>query len=351
MTNIVTFPGLGLSFELNRVAFNLFGHDVYWYGIIIAAGFTLAVIYCYYNAWRFGIDNEMIFDLLIVATPLSIVGARAYYVIFYPELFRNADGSFSWGDAIAIWDGGMAIYGAIIMAIACVVVFCRIRKINTLAFLDLGSYGVIIGQAVGRWGNFVNVEAYGGVTELPWRMCAERIANRLWNKDMLESEEIYDAILSGELGVHPTFFYESLWNVIGFGLLVVMARKWRKTDGQIFLSYMAWYGIGRAFIEGLRTDSLYFFGTGLRSSQILGILFAAVAIVWLAIRLKKGVPAAAALPKKGEAVAAAEAVAGNETESGAEEISEENTAGEEELPAEETQEKTEEETEDGSDQT
>ena len=299
MINIVNFPGLGLSFELNRVAFTLFGHNVYWYGVIIAFGFMLAVIYCYYNAYRFGLDREMIFDLLIVATPLSIVGARAYYVIFYPELFRNTDGSFNWGEAIAIWDGGIAIYGAIIAAVLCVIGFCKVRKVNTWAFLDMGCYGVIIGQAVGRWGNFVNVEAFGGVTDLPWRMSASLIANRLWNKGLLESEETYAAILSGELGVHPTFFYESLWNVIGFVLLVVMARKWRKTDGQIFLSYVLWYGIGRAVIEGLRTDSLYFFGTGLRSSQIVGILSAVVALVWLVWRLKNGGPAAAPISKNG----------------------------------------------------
>ena len=360
MTNIVTFPGLGLSFELNRVAFSLFGHDVYWYGIIIALGFGLAVIYCYYNAYRFGLDNEMIFDLLIFATPLSIVGARAYYVIFYQELFRNADGSFNWGDAIAIWDGGMAIYGSIIAAILCVVVFCKVKKVNTLAFLDLGCYGVIIGQAVGRWGNFVNVEAFGGVTELPWRMSAERIANKLWNNGLLESEAAYDAILSGELGVHPTFLYESLWNVIGFFLLVVMARKWRKTDGQIFLSYIIWYGIGRAFIEGLRTDSLYFFETGLRTSQLLGALSAAAALIWLVWRLKKGGPAAAAIPAKKGAADEVDAVEeelqeiseDTEEETTEEEIEVDLEAEPEEGDVEDAiEEEIEEEAEDGSDQT
>ena len=320
MTNVVTFPGLGLSFELNRVAFTVFGHNVYWYGVIIALGFSLAVIYCYYTAYHFGIDNEMIFDLLIVATPLSLVGARAYYVIFYLDLFRNADGSFSWGDAIAIWDGGMAIYGSIIAAILCVIGFCKVRKVNTWAFLDLGCYGVIIGQAVGRWGNFVNVEAFGGVTDLPWRMSAERIANKLWNNGLLESEEAYEATLSGELGVHPTFLYESLWNVIGFFLLILIAKKWRKVDGQIFLSYLAWYGIGRAVIEGLRTDSLYFFGTGLRTSQLLGILSAAAALVCLVWRLKNSGPAAAPISKNGKT-----AVTAAEPESTSEESAEEDS--------------------------
>jgi len=255
MTNIVNFPGLGLSFELNRVAFSVFGHSVYWYGIIIAAGFLLAVLYCYRIAWRFGIDKEVIFDLLLFATPLSILGARIYYVVFYLDLFKKPDGSFDWRAAVAISDGGIAIYGAIIAAIICVVFFCRVRKINTLAFLDLGCYGVIIGQIVGRWGNFVNVEAYGGVTDAPWRMSAERIANGLLSKGYLESAEMYQAILNGELGVHPTFFYESFWNLIGLGLLILIAKKWRKVDGQIFLTYIIWYGVGRSIIEGMRTDS------------------------------------------------------------------------------------------------
>lgn len=295
MINIVNFPGLGLSFELNRIAFTLFGHDIYWYGVIIATGFLLAVIYCSSTAHRFGIDSDSIIDMLIFAVPLSIIGARIYYVIFYLDLYRDADGSFNWGEAIAIWDGGLAIYGAIIVAVSTVVVFCKVRKINAWAFLDMGCFGLLIGQLVGRWGNFVNVEAYGGVTDAPWRMSAERIANTLWNKGVLESKEVYQAILDGEFGVHPTFFYESLWNLIGFALLFVIARKWRKVDGQIFLSYVIWYGIGRTIIEGLRTDSLYFFNTGLRSSQIVGVLSAAVALILLLWRLKKAPVATAAI--------------------------------------------------------
>lgn len=304
MTSVVSFPGLGLNFELNRVAFTLFGsHNVYWYGIIIAVGFLLAVVYCYRNAYRFGIVNESLIDLLFFAVPLSIIGARAYYVIFYLDLYIDPDGSFNWGRAVAIWDGGLAIYGGIIMAIVTVVVFCKVQKINTLAFLDIGCYGMIIGQCIGRWGNFINVEAYGGVTDLPWRMSAESIANTLWNQGALESSLAYQAILDGTLGVHPTFLYESLWNAAGFVLLYIIARKWRKVDGQIFLSYVIWYGVGRAFIEGLRTDSLYFFNTGIRSSQMLGIVSAVVAAVWLVWRLKKAGPAAAPLPVPGKTAA------------------------------------------------
>ena len=293
MINQVTFPGLGLEFELNRVAFPLFGHDVYWYGIIIACGFALAVVYCYCTAYRFGIDRECIFDMLIFAVPLSILGARAYYVIFYLDLFKNADGSLNWGRAIAIGDGGLAIYGAVIVAVAVVVVFCRVRKMNTLAFLDMGCYGLLIGQIVGRWGNFMNVEAYGSVTKLPWRMAGEAVAKGLWRDGYLDTQAAYSAVVNGELGVHPTFLYESLWNLVGFALLIVVAHKWRKVDGQMFLSYMLWYGVGRFFIEGLRTDSLYFFNTGIRTSQMLALVFAVGAAVWLVWRLKHAPPAAA----------------------------------------------------------
>ena len=295
MINTVDFPGLGLSLTLNRVAFTLFGLNVYWYGVIIAAGFALAVVYCYYTAHRFGIQRDSIFDMLIFAVPLCILGARAYYVIFYLDLYRNADGSFNWARAVAIWDGGLAIYGAVIVAILVVVVFCRVRKLNTLAFLDMGCYGVLIGQIVGRWGNFVNVEAYGGLTDLPWRMSGEAIASDLWKDGVITTAEAYQAVVSGELGVHPTFLYESLWNLVGLGLLILMAHKWRKVDGQMFLSYMLWYGVGRFFIEGMRTDSLYFFHTSIRTSQLLALVFAVGAAVWLIVRLKKAPPAAAPL--------------------------------------------------------
>ena len=264
MSKIVTFPGLGLEFELNPIAFSVFGWDVHWYGVIIACGFLLAVAYCYWRAPRFGVDQEKLIDMLFFAVPLCIIGARAYYVIFNPAVCFDADGSFSLYNMIAIWDGGLAIYGAIIMA-------------------------MLIGQLVGRWGNFVNVEAFGGVTDLPWRMCSPSIADYLLQHGLVD-EAAYQQVLDGTLGVHPTFFYESMWNLLGFILLVLIARKGRKFNGQLFLSYVVWYGVGRAVIEGLRTDSLYFFGTGLRSSQILGLASALVAIVVMAIRFRTAGP-------------------------------------------------------------
>ena len=289
MSKIVIFPGLGLDFELNPIAFSVFGWDVHWYGVIIACGFLLAVAYCYWRAPRFGVDQEKLIDMLFFAVPLCIIGARAYYVIFNPAVCFNADGSFSLYNTIAIWDGGLAIYGAIIMAILTVAVYCKVRRQNFWDYTDIGCFGVLIGQLVGRWGNFVNVEAFGGVTDLPWRMCSPSIADYLLQHGLVD-EAAYQQVLDGTLGVHPTFFYESMWNLLGFILLVLIARKGRKFNGQLFLSYVVWYGVGRAVIEGLRTDSLYFFGTGLRSSQILGLASALVAIVVMAIRFRTAGP-------------------------------------------------------------
>ena len=289
MTNILTFPGLGLEFALNPIAFRVFGWPIHWYGIIIACGFLLAVAYGYWRAPRFGVDQEKLIDMLFFAVPLAIIGARAYYVIFYLSLYTNADGSFNWGEAVAIWDGGLAIYGGVIAAVATVVVYCKVRKQNFWNYTDIGCFGLLIGQLVGRWGNFVNIEAYGGVTTLPWRMCSESIANELLWKGLVDSAQ-YQQILDGTLGVHPTFLYESLWNLLGFFILVLIARKGRRFNGQLFLSYIVWYGLGRAAIEGLRTDSLYFFNTGLRTSQMLGLVSAAAAIVLMVVRFRTAGP-------------------------------------------------------------
>ena len=291
MTNTVFFPGLGLEFELNRVAFTVFGHNIYWYGAIIAAGFLLAVIYGLHIAPRFGMDPDKITDAIFVVVPMAIIGARLYYVIFNPAVCLGADGSFSLLRMIAFWDGGLAIYGGVIATVVTAVIYCRVRKIDFWSGMDVTVYGLLIGQLIGRWGNFVNVEAYGGLTKLPWRMCSSSIANELWRDGFLESEQMYQSVLDGTLGVHPTFLYESLWNLLGLALLILLMKRGRKFNGQMFLSYVIWYGLGRAAIEGLRTDSLYFFGTPIRSSQMLGILSAAVGIGLYVVRRRTAGPA------------------------------------------------------------
>lgn len=276
--NTVTFPGLGLEFHIDPILVHIFGGwSIHWYGAIIAVGFLLAVAYCTNRAKQFGIRQDDVIDMLFFGVPLGILGARIYYVVFYLDLFRDAEGNIDWAKTVRIWDGGLAIYGGIIAAALTLLVFCKVRKIPFLAFADLGVFGLLIGQCVGRWGNFVNSEAYGSVTDLPWRMGVYEWANGAWQY----------------VEVHPTFLYESLWNLVGFCLLAVIAKKWRKFDGQIFLGYLAWYGFGRGLIEGLRTDSLYLFHTGIRVSQLLGFATAAAAAVILLVvfAVKKPDPA------------------------------------------------------------
>jgi len=261
MENLVSFPALGLSLTLNRVAFTLFGHQFYWYGVIIALGFLLAVLWCYRKSPQFGIAGDTLIDFLIFAVPISILSARIYYIIFYLDLYRDSSGKLDFSEMIRIWDGGIAIYGGIIGAVLTLYLFCKIKKISFGAFADLGCMGLLIGQSIGRWGNFVNVEAYGRETSLPWRM------------------GIYKS--GAYLEVHPTFLYESLWNLIGFLIIALILRKRRKFDGQLFLSYLAWYGFGRMLIEGLRTDSLYIPGTAIRVSQLLACATCIVSIALL----------------------------------------------------------------------
>ena len=306
--NPIVFPGLGLEFHINRVAFSVFGKPIYWYGIIIAIGFLLAVTYCYHNAARFGIQKDRVIDLILFAAPGGIIGARIYYVLFYQSLYRNADGSFNWKEAIAIWDGGLAIYGGVIAAVLILLIFCKVNKIKFAAFADLGSYGLFIGQSIGRWGNFCNQEAFGGLTDLPWRM---------------------GLTIAGEyVEVHPTFFYESLWNAVGFLFAHFFLRKHRKFDGEVFLFYLGWYGLGRVWIEGLRTDSLYLFGTGIRVSQLLAALCLIVAVVLLLVMLLKVKPGPEKLYVNQVAAAAEQAKA----ETKAEKSGKETNAAEENAP-------------------
>lgn len=245
--NPIFFPGLGLKIDPNPVAFSIAGQPIYWYGIIIGCGFLLAVTYVLRQCRRANIEENAVLDFLLIVTPLSIVGARLYYVLWNLSLYETLL------DVINIRKGGLAIYGAIITAVVISFFYFKKKKIPLLSFLDIGVMGLFIGQAVGRWGNFINREAYGSLTDLPWRM------------------EIFSQYYNGRVMVHPTFLYESLWNVLGFLLLHFYSKK-KKFNGEIFLMYLGWYGLGRSMIEGLRTDSLYLFGTGVRVSQLVGIL-------------------------------------------------------------------------------
>ncbi len=252
----ITFPNLGISVNPSRVAFNVLGKDIYWYGIIIAAGFLLAVIYAMRRAPSFGLTEDNILDMLFVAVPLAIVCARLYYCIFYWDLYRDNPIAI-----LYVWEGGLAIYGGVIGAVIGVAIFCRVKKLPIGPLLDVGSLGLLIGQMIGRWGNFMNREAHGAITDGFFKM---GIADAAGNVTYYQ----------------PTFLYESVWNLVGFVALHFYSKR-RKFDGEVFLLYLAWYGLGRAWIEGLRTDSLYLFNTGIRVSQLLAALSCVAAIAVL----------------------------------------------------------------------
>lgn len=259
----ITFPNLGITVNPSPVAFTVFGKDIYWYGIIIACGFVLAALYMMKRAKCFGLTDDDVLDMLLWAVPIGVVCARAYYCIFYWELFRDNPVS-----VLYIWEGGLAIYGGVIGGTITLLVVAKVKKIPAPVLLDVAALGVIIGQFCGRWGNFMNREAYGALTDSFLKMGLVNAA--------------------GEVAYyHPTFLYESVWNLVGFVALHFYVRR-RKFDGEIFLLYMAWYGLGRAWIEGLRTDSLYLFSTGIRVSQLLAaVFFAAALAVLLLVHIRK----------------------------------------------------------------
>ncbi len=255
----VSFPNLFGGFEINvsRVAFSLFGIDIYWYGLIIGIGFALAVYLALRNAKHHGLKEDDVINILLIAVPVAIICARLFYVAFYSK-----DWTFS--EVINIRDGGLAIYGGIIGGLGTGAIYAKVKKISFLALGDLAGPYFALAQAIGRWGNFVNQEAFGYNTTLPWGMTSTPIINEL---TILASKGVE---VNPYLPVHPTFLYESIWNFIIFGTLAVLAKK-KKFTGQIFCMYMALYGFGRMFIEGLRTDSLML--GGIRISQLLGLVF------------------------------------------------------------------------------
>ena len=275
----ISFPGLfgDWEFTASSVALNI-GHGIYWYGIILGLGVIFGMLLCQKQAKHYGILEDNLLDLMLMGVPVGILGARTYYVLFYLDRFRNADGSLNWGSIVAIWDGGLAIYGTVIAVFLMAYLYCRRKHIKLGAMTDLCVMGLMLGQAIGRWGNFMNREAFGAETTLPWRM-------RL-------------TTLSGTyVEVHPTFLYESLWNLLGLGLVLFVISKARHFDGENTWFYFLWYGMGRFWIEGLRTDSLYLFdwtfmGEPIRVSQALSLVMILVSagVLFYKIRIRHASP-------------------------------------------------------------
>ncbi len=251
----LSFPGLGIGeFAVNSVAFTIFGKEVAWYGVIITLGIIMAALYVLYRAKQERVSSDDVLDVGIYTVLFAVLGARIFFVITSLEQYI---GRPFW-HVFAIWEGGLAIYGAIIAGAVTIFVWCKLKKRDPLVFYDMIAPAVMIGQLMGRWGNFFNAEAYGAETDIFCRM------------GILQGGKWYY--------YHPCFFYESLWNFIGLILISLFYKK-KQYNGQIVLMYFAWYGFGRMFIEQLRTDSLAIGGNNenavwyLKVSSILGLVF------------------------------------------------------------------------------
>ena len=279
----IIFPGLG-GLELNPPkGFYIPGTDfvIHFYGVIIVVGLLLAAIYGLKRSKQFGIKQDDIYDGILWILPFAIICARLYYVWAKPEQFQT------FRDVINLRSGGLAIYGGVIGAAIGVVVFTKIKKINVFALLDLVALGFLIGQSVGRWGNFINREAFGSYCDnfLAMQVEISNLENGTGDAFKLLREMAVEIDGISYIQVHPTFLYESIWNLSGFVMLHFLSKR-RQYDGQIALGYVAWYGLGRALIEGLRMDSLYW--GPFRASQLLAaVTCLAAVIVLLLMNLKK----------------------------------------------------------------
>mgnify|MGYP002584911443 CR=1 FL=1 len=275
----VQFPGLGLEFTINRVALSIGGFNIYWYGVIIAAGMVLAMLFAFRNADDFGINSDRLIDVILVGAVMAIVCARIYYIVFAPFKYESI-----W-QMIDIRQGGIAIYGAVIGAFVFGGLMAKIRRIPILPLFDLVGICFLIGQGVGRWGNFVNQEAFGSNTTLPWGMYSEGTYNYLLSVQATLAAE--GVTVDPTQPVHPTFLYESIWCLVGVVLLASHIKK-RRFNGELFLLYIIWYGLGRSWIEGLRTDSLMW--GPVRVSQALALVAfvtATALLIWLGQKKKK----------------------------------------------------------------
>lgn len=282
----IEFPNLfSGEIRINRAAFSIFGFNIYWYAIIIAAGLFLAVVYCTKRGKKYGLTDDDVFDVALFGGIAGFIGARAYYCIFWNLNPENTRKFTLWTAITEIHSGGLAIYGGIIAGVLVGILVCRIKKTPLLPIMDMGGTGFLIGQAIGRWGNFVNQEAFGAPTagDLPWGMTGSMISR--YPEVIAAQEELGT---SGYALVHPCFLYESLWCGLGILLIHFVLSRIQTFDGELFLYYVIWYGAGRGFIEGLRTDSLYI--GSLRVSQLLGFasaVFCLILLVYLKITVRK----------------------------------------------------------------
>ena len=289
---VFSFPGLGIDwYALDKVAFSIGKLEVRWYGIIITCGIVLAFLYAYLRGKKNeGIVLDDVIDIGLLTVTLGVLGARLYYVLTTLDTHQYKD----FLDVIAIWEGGLAIYGGIIGGCIGILTVCRLKKIRWQKVFDMIAPGVMIAQSLGRWGNFFNGEAYGYAIGDTTRFYFFNTEHTLASGEGTLFHTLRMGLYNGfsKTYYHPTFLYESLWNLLGF-VLINLFYKHKKFDGQIALLYFTWYGFGRMFIEGLRTDSLYLPGTTLRISQCLGLFFFVVGLTLTIVLsiLKKDAPA------------------------------------------------------------
>lgn len=256
---------------LDRVFLSIGPLTIYWYGVIIAFGLFLGLYLATREAEKLQLKKDLITDLIIFAAPIAIVFARIYYVIFEWQSYRGGP----WWKVFAVWEGGIAIHGALIGAVLTTVVYAKVRNVPFWKLADIVAPSLVLGQAIGRWGNFMNQEAHGGpISEATYEQFHQYLPNFIMDQMCI------DGIM-----YHPTFLYESTWNILVFILLIIL-RKYNPLRGELFLSYVALYSVGRLFIEGLRTDSLYF--GPLKQAQLLSIVLIVGAIAFIIYRRKKG---------------------------------------------------------------
>ena len=265
----VEFPALGLRVPVLRTLFRPFGQDIYTYAVIIALSVVLMIILGLRHADRYGIGQDFIIDFMIFALPASIICARLYYVVFSWDNYKNNLLSI-----LNIRQGGIALYGSVIGAFITVLIFSKARKMDALQFFDFGVPYLLLAQGIGRWGNFVNQEVFGANTSLPWCMTSDQITAYL----VSNAQRLADLgiIVDPMKPVHPTFLYESIWNILVACVLFWLRRR-RKYKGETLLGYLIGYGAGRAFIEGLRTDSLML--GNFRISQLISVLIVVICLL------------------------------------------------------------------------
>lgn len=272
----IWFPHLNIQImHLDRVCFSIFGFNVYWYGVLIATAFLLGIIIAAYNAKRAGVSEEIIYDFIPFGMIAAIVGARAYYVIFSWSYYKN-----HLGEIFALRDGGLGIYGGIILGAISLYIFAKHKKISFMTMCDIATPSVALGQAIGRWGNFFNKEAFGAYTDNPFAMRIRTDVASFIPQGM----PTFDFNGASYIQVHPTFLYESTLCFFSFCLLMYLYRK-KKFEGHIFLLYVSIYGFGRFFIESLRQDQLIFMGIPI--SMAVSFIAFFVAVVLIVINLTK----------------------------------------------------------------